>query len=66
MIQDLIESKHIRFLDKNETMRDDKNLFPLINTLSINMMTIANSDGIIFFLRKLPSQPSQPMIYLIP
>ena len=47
-------------------MRDDKNPFPLINTLSINMMTIANSDGIIFFLRKLPSQPSQPMIYLIP
>lgn len=52
VIQDLIESKHVRFPNKNETMGIDENPFPLINTLSTNMMTIANdillSQGITF------------------
>ena len=38
--RDLIESKHSRFLDKNETMRVDKDHFSSVNVLSINMMTL--------------------------
>jgi hypothetical protein len=44
VIQDLIESKHVRYLKKNETIRIDENPFPLVNMLSINMTTIVNDN----------------------
>jgi hypothetical protein len=42
VIHNLTESKHVKFPNKNETMRIDKNHLPLVNTLLVNMTTIAN------------------------
>lgn len=38
---------HIRFPNKNEAILVDKNLFPSINTLFVNMMIVANNDNIL-------------------
>ena len=42
VIESLIELKHVRFPNKNETIKIDENPFLSINTLSANMMIIAN------------------------
>jgi len=47
VIQDLLKLKHIRFPDKNGTIKVNKNPFSLTNTLSMNMMIVANNINVL-------------------